>query len=91
MPITLHANGTMEGINNSNFNTSLPSGHIITTTTNTLTGANNIASDADNPTASGLITTVTTQGTGSSFLVSSVGANPHCNTSASNSSVKFFL
>jgi len=91
MPITLHANGTIEGINNSNFNTSLPAGHIITTTTNTLTGANNIASDADNPTASGLITTVTTQGTGSSFLVSSVGANPHCNTSASNSSVKYFL
>ena len=32
-----------------------------------------------------------TQGAGSSFLVSSVGANPHCNSSASNQSVKFLL
>ena len=29
MPITLHANGTIEGINNTNFNNSLPSGHVI--------------------------------------------------------------
>ena len=27
--ITLHANGTIEGINNSNFNSSLPAGHMI--------------------------------------------------------------
>ena len=29
MPITLHANGTIEGVNNTNFNNSLPSGHVI--------------------------------------------------------------
>ena len=91
MPITLHANGKIEGIDNSNFNTSLPSGHVITTTTNTMSGSSGVAADAASVTASGLITTITTQGTGSSFIVSSVGANPHCNSSASNSSIKLFL
>ena len=31
MPITLHANGTREGINNSNFNSSLSPGHVVQT------------------------------------------------------------
>ena len=31
MPITLHANGKIDGINNSNFNSSLPAGHVIQT------------------------------------------------------------
>ena len=64
---------------------------ILQVVTNTVSGANQIVSDADNPTATGLITTITTQGTGSSFLVSSVGSNPHCNAGANNSSIKLFL
>ena len=31
MPITLHANGTIDGINNSNFNSSLSAGHVVQT------------------------------------------------------------
>ena len=31
MPITLHANGKIDGINNSNFNSSLAAGHVIQT------------------------------------------------------------
>ena len=88
MAITFHPDGRVEGSGASNFG--IP-GNVLQVVTNTISGSTSIAADADNPTASGLITTVTTQGTGSSFLVSSVGANPHCNSSASNSSVRLFL
>ena len=101
MPITINGSaGTITGISTGG----LPDGcvdadtiatgagsKILQVVTNTITGANSIASDAESPVASGLITTVTTQGAGSSFLVSSIGANPHCNSSASNASVKFLL
>ena len=101
MPITINGSaGTITGVSTGG----LPDGcvdadtiatgavsKILQVVSNTITGANNIASDAESPVASGLITTVTTQGAGSSFLVSSIGANPHCNSSASNASVKFLL
>ena len=82
--LTTNGSGVLSWANDS-------AGKILQVATNTISGSSSIASDADNPTASGLITTVTTQGTGSSFLVSSVGANPHVNSSASNSSIKLFL
>ena len=88
MAITFHPDGRVEGSGASNFG--IP-GNVLQVATNTMSGSSSIAADADNPTASGLITTVTTQGAGSSFLVSSVGANPHCNASASNSSIRLFL
>jgi len=100
MPITLNGNGTVTGLAVGG----LPDGtvdadtlatgagnKILQVVTNTISGSSSIAVDAASVTASGLITTITTQGTGSSFLVSSVGANPHCNSSASNSSIKLFL
>ena len=88
MAITFHPNGDVTGSSSTNFGTP---GTVLQVATNTISGSSSIAADADNPTASGLITTVTTQGAGSSFLVSSVGANPHCNSSASNSSIRLFL
>ncbi len=82
--IVLAADGSVS-MPNSSF------GKVLQVVTNTLSGSSSIAADAENITASGMITTVTTQGTGSSFLVSQVGANPHCNSSASNSSVRLFM
>ena len=55
MAITFHANGQIDGINNANFNSSLPSGHIIQTVTS-LIGSSNTggfgisSSDVNNPT-----------------------------------------
>ena len=88
MAITIHPNGDVTGSSSANFGTP---GTVLQVVTSTISGSSSIAADANNPTASGLITTVTTQGAGSSFLVSSVGANPHCNASASNQSVRLFL
>ena len=107
MPVTINGNGSITGLSvgglpNGTVDTDTlaanavtaakrGAGAILQVVTNTISGSSSIAADADNPTASGLITTVTTIGTGSSFLVSSVGANPHCNSSASNQSVRLFL
>ena len=102
MPITINGSaGTITGVSTGG----LPDGcvdadtlasgantnKILQVVTNTLSGSSSIAADAESVTASGLITTVTTQGTGSSFLVSSVGANPHCNDGSGNSGVRLFL
>ena len=101
MPITINGSaGTITGVATGGLPDGCVDGDTLATgagnkilqvVTNTLSGSSSIAADADSPTASGLITTSTTQGTGSSFLISSVGANPHCNSSASNSSVRLFL
>ena len=55
MTITFHPNGRIDGINNANFNSSLPSGHIIQTVTSLIgsssTGGFGISSsDINNPT-----------------------------------------
>ena len=55
MAITFHANGQIDGINNANFNASLPSGHVIQTVTSLIgsssTGGFGISSsDINNPT-----------------------------------------
>ena len=55
MTLTFHANGKIDGINNANFNSSLPSGHIIQTVTSLIgsssTGGFGISSsDINNPT-----------------------------------------
>ena len=101
MPITINGSaGTITGVATGGLPDGCVDGDTLATgagnkilqvVTNTISGSSSIAADADSPTASGLITTITTKGTGSSFIVSSVGANPHCNSSASNQSVKLFL
>ena len=55
MTLTFHPNGRIDGINNANFNSSLPSGHIIQTVTSLIgsssTGGLGISSsDINNPT-----------------------------------------
>ena len=55
MTLTFHPNGRIDGINNANFNSSLPSGHIIQTVTSLIgsssTGGFGISSsDINNPT-----------------------------------------
>ena len=55
MAVTFHSNGKIDGINNANFNSSLPSGHIIQTVTSLIgsssTGGFGISSsDINNPT-----------------------------------------
>lgn len=64
---------------------------LIQVVSNDITSGSNIGSNASNPTDTGLITIVTTQGAGSSFIVSSVGANPHCNAGANNRGIKLYL
>jgi len=66
MPITLHANGTIEGIDNSNFNNSLPAGHVLQTV---YSHTASTAALAYNETWSQLQTTITPTSTSSSILV----------------------
>ena len=55
MGITFHANGKIDGINNANFNSSLPSGHVIQTVTSLIGSSSSggfgiSSSDINNPT-----------------------------------------
>tara|TARA_R100001163_G_C4922076_1_gene101846 strand:+ start:20 stop:535 length:516 start_codon:yes stop_codon:yes gene_type:complete len=66
MPITLHANGKIEGINNSNFNNSLAAGHVLQTV---YSHTESTAALAYNETWSLLQTSITPISTSSSILV----------------------
>ena len=55
MAVTFHSNGKIDGINNANFNSSLPSGHIIQTVTSLIGSSSSggfgiSSSDVNNPT-----------------------------------------
>ena len=47
MGITFHANGKIDGINNANFNSSLPSGHVIQIQKGTYTNTSNTVNTSD--------------------------------------------
>ena len=64
--ITLHANGTIEGINNANFNASLSAGHVIQTVYSHTDAS---AALSYNETWSQLQTSITPSSTSSSILV----------------------
>ena len=64
--ITLHANGTIEGINNANFNASLAAGHVVQTV---YSHTDSTAALSYNETWSQLQTSITPSSTSSSILV----------------------
>ena len=47
MTLTFHANGKIDGINNANFNSSLPSGHVIQIQKGTYTSTSNTTNSSD--------------------------------------------
>ena len=69
MTLTFHANGKIEGINNSNFNSSLPSGHVIQVVETINDSVTSITSSAGSFTATGFSASITPTSASSKILV----------------------
>ena len=69
MTLTFHANGKIDGINNTNFNTSLPSGHVIQVVETFDDNVTSITSSAGSFTATGFSASITPTSASSKILV----------------------
>ena len=69
MTLTFHANGKIDGINNANFNSSLPSGHVIQVVETFDDQVTSITSSAGSFTATGFSASITPTSASSKILV----------------------
>ena len=69
MTLTFHANGKIDGINNANFNSSLPSGHVIQVVETISDSVLAITSSAGSFTATGFSASITPTSASSKILV----------------------
>ena len=71
--------------------TGIAGGKILQVVSNSTAGNVNVASGASNPTAAGLITTITPTAANSNFLVTSTGTAPKTDSDAGNAGILIFL
>ena len=85
MAVTFHANGKIEGLDNNNFRSSMPSGSVLQTQVTTYDNANGaIAASGDTlTTVSQLAVSITPTAASSKFFLTCTGVNGHCNMQSS--------
>ena len=83
MAVTFHANGKIDGISNTNFTNSLPTGSVVQVQSTTSTASKG-QGGVSGAIASGLITTLTPVRASSTFFIMASGMSFHNNAGASN-------
>ena len=85
MAVTFHANGKIEGLDNNNFRSSMPSGSVLQTQVTTYDNSNGaIAASGDTlTTVAQLALSITPTAANSKFFLTCTGVNGHCNMQSS--------
>ena len=90
MAVTFHANGKIDGISNTNFTNSLPTGSVVQVQSTTSTSSKG-QGGVSGAIASGLITTLTPVRASSTFFIMASGMSFHNNAGASNQGSYYWL